>query len=120
MRGVVHAKAQSYKPRHKEKLKSSYPPLRLRFYLCGFARNCFVVLAFAVIANAQFKPSDYMRTEAMMPMRDGVRLYTTIDAPANSPQPLPILLLRTPYGLGTPTAEQVATSLTEQIGRASC
>jgi putative CocE/NonD family hydrolase len=78
-----------------------------------FARNCFVLLAFAVIANAQLKPTDYTRTEAMIPMRDGVRLYTTIDAPTTSTQPLPILLLRTPYGLGTSTAEQIATALTE-------
>ena len=26
---------------------------------------------------AQFKPADYSRTEAMIPMRDGVKLYTT-------------------------------------------
>src|SRR5215813_12006090 len=110
MRLLFHTKAQSYKPRHKEDCKM---PLRLGFYLCGFARNCFLLLAFVVIASAQVKPSDYTRTEAMIPMRDGVRLYTTIDAPTNSTQPLPILLLRTPYGLGASTAEQIATALTE-------
>src|ERR1051326_5568625 len=108
MRTVVHAKAQSYKPRHKEESRDF--PLCLRLYLCAFVRNCFVVIAFAVVANAQFKPSDYTRTEAMIPMRDGVRLYTQIDAPTTSTQPLPILLLRTPYGLGNLTAEQVATA----------
>lgn len=74
--------------------------------LCAFVGNFFV-------AHAQAKPTDYARTEAMIPMRDGVRLYTTIDAPTNSTQPLPILLLRTPYGLGALTAEQVATALPE-------
>ena len=49
----------------------------------------------------------------MIPMRDGVRLYTQIDAPKNPSSPLPILLLRTPYGLGTTTAEQIATFLSE-------
>jgi uncharacterized protein len=63
--------------------------------------------------HAQYKPADYTRTEAMIPMRDGVRLYTTIDAPARATESLPILLLRTPYGLGTTTAEQLATALTE-------
>jgi len=82
-------------------------------WLCAFARNCFLLLAFALVASAQLKPSDYSRTEAMIPMRDGVRLYTQIDAPANSTERLPILLLRTPYGLGQLTAEQVATALTE-------
>ena len=77
-------------------------------------RNFFFLLLFIpFVAHAQVKPSDYARTEAMIPMRDGVRLYTTIDAPATSTQPLPILLLRTPYGLGAATAEQIATALTE-------
>ena len=80
-------------------------------------RRCAVagVILFLALtaANAQFKPTDYTRTEAMIAMRDGVRLYTTIDAPAQAAEPLPILLLRTPYGLGTTTAEQLATALTE-------
>ena len=107
---MFHAKTQSFETRHKEDLNA---PLRLRFYLCVFARNFFLLLAFALVAHAQVKPSDYTRAEAMIPMRDGVRLYTTIDAPKTSTQPLPILLLRTPYGLGAATAEQTATSLTE-------
>ncbi|HEV8203066.1 MAG TPA: CocE/NonD family hydrolase, partial [Pyrinomonadaceae bacterium] len=80
-------------------------------------RRCAVAGVFLLIAltaaRAQYKPADYSRTEAMIPMRDGVRLYTTIDAPAQATESLPILLLRTPYGLGTTTAEQLATALTE-------
>lgn len=38
--------------------------------------------------------------EATIPMRDGVRLYTQVYAPAQAGEPLPILLLRTPYGVG--------------------
>jgi putative hydrolase, CocE/NonD family len=34
----------------------------------------------------------------MIPMRDGVKLYTAIYAPINQGAPLPILLQRTPYG----------------------
>src|SRR5436190_4838686 len=72
-----------------------------------------LVLTFPANANAQFKPGDYVRTEAMVPMRDGVRLYTQIDAPANTSEKLPILLLRTPYGLGELKADQVASALPE-------
>ena len=72
-----------------------------------------LVLTFPANANAQFKPGDYVRTEAMVPMRDGVRLYTQIDAPANTSEKLPILLLRTPYGLGELKADQVASALSE-------
>src|ERR1051325_4681624 len=92
MRLLFHAKAQSCERRHKES------SLRLRVYLCAFVRNCFFLLAFAVVGNAQIKPSDYSRTEAMIPMRDGVRLYTQIDAPTTSTQPLPALLLRQSHG----------------------
>jgi predicted acyl esterase len=73
----------------------------------------FLILAFPLAAHAQFEPAAYSRTEAMIPMRDGVRLYTQIDAPANAKEALPILLLRTPYGLGSLTAEQIATALSE-------
>ena len=41
----------------------------------------------------------YIRTEAMIPMRDGVRLHAVILTPADMRQPLPILLTRTPYGV---------------------
>ena len=40
------------------------------------------------------------RREAMVPMRDGVRLYTVLMIPRGATGPLPILLNRTPYGAG--------------------
>ena len=73
-----------------------------------FAFVILLVLYVCAGGNAQST-----RTEAMIPMRDGVRLYTQIDAPANASGPLPILLLRTPYGLGNITPEQLATLLKE-------
>jgi predicted acyl esterase len=91
-------------------------PLRSPLHLCTFARAFLLLFLFLSVpfpARAQLKPSDYVRTEAMIPMRDGVRLYTQIDAPANATDPLPILFLRTPYGLGSTTAEQLATFLKE-------
>jgi uncharacterized protein len=42
----------------------------------------------------------YVRTNVMIAMRDGVRLNTEIFAPKNAREPLPIMLLRTPYGVG--------------------
>src|SRR5512143_1552762 len=40
---------------------------------------------------------------AMIPARDGVRLHTLIYRPVGHPEPLPFLLLRTPYGVaGSP------------------
>jgi putative CocE/NonD family hydrolase len=38
-------------------------------------------------------------TDAMLPMRDGVKLHAKIFVPANQKQPLPFLFIRTPYGI---------------------
>lgn len=44
----------------------------------------------------------YGKTTAMIPMRDGVKLYTEIYAPRESDDELPILFLRTPYRVAHP------------------
>jgi uncharacterized protein len=41
----------------------------------------------------------FARAEAMIPMRDGVRLHTVILTPKTQTEPLPIILNRTPYGV---------------------
>src|SRR5689334_7642634 len=42
----------------------------------------------------------YMKSEFMIPMRDGTRLYASVYIPKNKPGKHPILLERTPYGAG--------------------
>ena len=42
--------------------------------------------------------SNYTKTEAMVPMRDGKKLYTVIYSPKDRSKPLPFILARTPYG----------------------
>jgi uncharacterized protein len=67
-----------------------------------------VLLALAICASpvaSQTPPTPgvetlYVRTNVMITMRDGVRLNTEIFAPKNAREALPILLLRTPYGVG--------------------
>jgi uncharacterized protein len=55
-------------------------------------------------AQASTDPSlVFDKIEAMVPMRDGVRLYTEVYVPKGAKEPLPILLTRTPYGLGHDT-----------------
>jgi uncharacterized protein len=41
---------------------------------------------------------DYQRSEAMIPMRDGIKLHAVILKPADITTPLPFLMQRTPYG----------------------
>jgi hypothetical protein len=42
---------------------------------------------------------DYRRSEVMIPMRDGIHLHAVILQPTDITTPLPLLLLRTPYGV---------------------
>ena len=46
-------------------------------------------------------------------MRDGVKLNTHIYIPTNANEKYPILLLRTPYGIGNSTPVQIAAALPE-------
>jgi predicted acyl esterase len=41
----------------------------------------------------------FKRTEAMIPMRDGVKLFTVILTPETQAENLPIYMERTPYGV---------------------
>jgi uncharacterized protein len=47
----------------------------------------------------------FNRKEVMVPMRDGVHLQTAIFTPVDQNEPLPILLLRTPYGVPAKSEE---------------
>ncbi len=49
----------------------------------------------------------YVRTEVMIPMRDGVKLHAVILKPSDIAAPLPILLERTPYGVDGDTRESI-------------
>lgn len=61
-----------------------------------------VAFSFIFAQSAQAaRPLDegYEKTNAMIPMRDGVKLNTDIYVPKSARGPLPFLLLRTPYGI---------------------
>src|SRR5215471_12230663 len=56
------------------------------------------IFAVAFQSGAQQEASQaFDRTNAMIPMRDGVKLNTNIFIPKNAAKPLPIILERTPY-----------------------
>lgn len=58
----------------------------------------FAVAAVALFPVQQTPDSIFSHTKHMVPMRDGVRLYTQVFAPTQATEPLPIILGRTPYG----------------------
>jgi putative CocE/NonD family hydrolase len=49
--------------------------------------------------RAAYIRQNYTKHEVMIPMRDGVRLFTSIYAPKDRSRTYPILLLRTPYSV---------------------
>jgi len=72
----------------------------------------FVLLAAAAAAAAPglgpqgaAPAPEFTTVEAMVPMRDGVRLHTVVFSPKSAAGPLPFLFMRTPYGVpGSPKA----------------
>lgn len=56
--------------------------------------GCFITTTVAQISTS----FEYKRTIEMIPMRDGIKLFTVILTPVHATEPLPILLQRTPYG----------------------
>jgi len=55
----------------------------------------------------------YSREEVMIPMRDGVRLHTVILRPADTREPLPFLIERTPYGVDGSDSDSINARFTE-------
>jgi uncharacterized protein len=63
----------------------------------------FMPLFLLTVLFATSQPiTSYKITTAMVPMRDGVKLYTVIMTPDNAAAPVPILIQRTPYGAEVP------------------
>jgi putative CocE/NonD family hydrolase len=61
-----------------------------------------VGLLAAAVPSAQPQPFDikaaYTKTEHLVPMRDGIKLFTIVYAPKDQTQQYPVMLHRTPYG----------------------
>ena len=51
-------------------------------------------------ADAAYLLANYTKFEYRVPMRDGAKLFTVVYAPKDTAKPYPVLLLRTPYGVG--------------------
>ncbi len=73
-----------------------------------------LLLTWAPVAWSQgleFIKATYTKYEYRVPMRDGVRLFTSVYVPKESPEPLPILMSRTPYSVAPYGADQYRASL---------
>jgi putative CocE/NonD family hydrolase len=72
-----------------------------------------VVLSSIGSLRAQQPAPSWTAAEHLIPMRDGVKLYTQVYSPAQSAEPLPILLLRTPYGTGPLNSARIQAAIPE-------
>ncbi|MGI4758940.1 MAG: CocE/NonD family hydrolase [Janthinobacterium lividum] len=68
--------------------------------LCVFGTATLPIHVHAAAQHSAAAAKAYVRSEAMVPMRDGVKLHLVIVRPQGSETgaPLPILMSRTPYG----------------------
>jgi len=57
----------------------------------------FLLSILSLSACAQQPKDSYTKMERMIPMRDGIKLYTAIYIPADTAEKYPVLMLRTPY-----------------------
>jgi predicted acyl esterase len=87
---------------------SNAPVIR---FLCALVT--LFCLAPAAPIRAQQSDSGFTRTAVMVPMRDGVHLNTQIHTPSRASERLPLLLLRTPYGIGELSSAQLTAAMPE-------
>jgi uncharacterized protein len=80
---------------------------------------CLVFLSLAPSLFAQNRPDTpefnvkehYTKYEYRIPMRDGVRLFTSVYVPKDTSRPYPFLINRTPYSVGPYGVDQYRTQL---------
>jgi putative CocE/NonD family hydrolase len=81
--------------------------------LFALAGVLFLTVWAATPGRPQAVEARFHRTEAMIPMRDGARLFTTVHAPNDAAGPVPILLVRTPYGIDGRAERNLRVALKE-------
>ncbi len=78
-------------------------------------KKIWAVLLFLALQLNVFAQVDnitsYKKTSVMIPMRDGVKLYTVILSPVTK-TPEPFLITRTPYGAGFPIPDDTVVTIT--------
>lgn len=80
-------------------------------------KKIFAALLFLSFQVSVFSQTEnitrYKKTSVMIPMRDGVKLYTVILSPVTK-TPEPFLITRTPYGASFPVPDDTVVNITEK------
>jgi len=80
---------------------------------------CLSALPSAAAVRAPNPDDDFTLREAMIRMRDGVKLHTIVLTPKAATDAMPILLMRTPYGAASYLEVKQATQLNSVLGASS-
>lgn len=83
----------------------------LLLILCSYAAAIAQTPQPQVSELARYIQENYAKREVMIPVRDGVKLFTAIYEPKDKSQKYPILLNRTPYTVAPYGADKFKTSL---------
>ena len=78
---------------------------------CGVDHHRAVAQQPAAPSSAEDVRARYTKYEFMVPMRDGVKLFTSIYAPKDTAQKYPFLITRTPYSVGPYGVDQYRSSV---------
>ncbi len=73
-----------------------------RFFCRRVVAGFFILLGLQISCTQEtsYIQAHYDKTEVMIPMRDGVKLYTQVYTPKDRSEKVPILIKRTPYSVG--------------------
>jgi putative CocE/NonD family hydrolase len=74
-----------------------------------------VFSACLLLAGCTKQPTDWVKTDVMIPTRDGVKLHTLIFAPKNATGKLPFLMERSPYGFDNGRAERALATRYKEL-----
>lgn len=79
-------------------MRNPFPKTRTVFIGLALVVALAVFVRWGPSGQAPSAAPEFTATRAMIPMRDGVKLFTAIFTPKKAQPPLPFLLMRTPYG----------------------
>jgi hypothetical protein len=82
------------------------------FFLCCFMLLCTLAMAQRPSsADSAFIRENYTKREVLIPMRDGVRLFTSIYTPKDQSKKYPIIMRRSPYSCSPYGADTYTTRI---------
>ena len=75
----------------------SYIIIRMISFVSLLTISCVLFAKEEADTRAEFIRSHYIKYEYQIPMRDGVKLFTSVYLPSDNTEKYPMMMMRTPY-----------------------